>query len=233
MDKNIQEYKYKFNFRNGDYKEFTIKLNKTDLILISSKDDYLPPWTKLDFQQCTNCPLDINEHPYCPIAKNLVSLLYCFHNYRSFEEATISCETKERTYSKTTSIQEGLSSMIGIYMVASGCPIMNKLKPMVNFHLPFSSLEETCFRVLSTYLLAQYFLAKQNKKPDWELNNLLSTYEEIKILNKCMIRRIKSISNKDANINAIVILDCFASFIPLSINDNQLEEFESLFKPYF
>ena len=55
-------------------------------------------------------------------------------------------------------------SLIGIYMVTSGCPIMDKLRPMARFHLPFASTEETIYRAISTYLLGQYFLEQKGKK---------------------------------------------------------------------
>jgi len=52
-------------------------------------------------------------------------------------------------------------------------PIFEKLKPMVRFHLPFASIEETKYRAISMYLLAQYFLYQQGSQPDWDLKNWL------------------------------------------------------------
>ena len=53
-------------------------------------------------------------------------------------------------------VQMGVSSLLGVIMTTSGCPIMAQLKPMVRFHLPFASLEETIFRMVSMHLVAQY-----------------------------------------------------------------------------
>jgi hypothetical protein len=110
--------------------------------------------------------------------------------------------------------------MIGIYMVTSGCPILSNLKPMVRFHLPFASIEETIYRSASTYLLGQYFKMKKGLQPDWNLTGLAEIYKEIQKVNIGMAARIRSISPKDANINAIVELDVFAKELPDNIQED-------------
>ena len=99
-------------------------------------------------------------------------------------------------------------------MVTSGCPTMKILRPMVRQHLPFATLEETVFRSVSSYLLAQYFQNKKGEIPDWKLQGLLQSYSEIQILNSGMAHRIRSISEKDAGTNAVVVLDVFAKDHP-------------------
>ncbi|MDN5353885.1 MAG: hypothetical protein PWQ09_641 [Candidatus Cloacimonadota bacterium] len=47
-------------------------------------------------------------------------------------------ESKNRNYVKDTTIQRGVSSMLGMFLVSSGCPVLTKLKPVVKFHLPFA-----------------------------------------------------------------------------------------------
>ena len=37
-------------------------------------------------------------------------------------------------------------------MALSGCPVLEQLKPMARFHLPFASVEETIYRAASMYL---------------------------------------------------------------------------------
>ena len=77
----------------------------------------------------------------------------------SHEMVTVTVRTDERTFTKETMIQHGLSPLVGIIMTTGGCPIMEHLKPMVRFHLPFASLEETIFRMVSMYLMVQYYRA--------------------------------------------------------------------------
>lgn len=61
--------------------------------------------------------------------------------------------TEERTYSKDTLLQQGLASLLGIVMTTSGCPVLEPLKPMVRFHLPFATLTETVYRMVSMCLV--------------------------------------------------------------------------------
>src|SRR5262249_45179319 len=75
------------------------------------------------------------------------------------------------------------SSLIGIFMVTSGCPVMNKLRPMVDTHLPFMTSAESTYRVISMYLLAQFFRQRQGRKPDWALEGLLGVLEAAKETN--------------------------------------------------
>jgi len=118
-------------------------------------------------------------------------------------------------------------------MVTSECPFMTKLKPMVRYHLPFSTMQETLYRVMSMYLLAQYFLYRQGKTPDWELKNLVKIYDDIQIVNKSLSKRLSNVKMKDAIPNALVKLDLFAKHISTLINRNTLDEIECLFGAYY
>ena len=83
------------------------------------------------------------------------------------------------------------------------------------------------------YLLAQYFLHKRGRQPDWELHDLVEMYQEIKIVNKYFSQRLSNIHLEDASLNALAILDWFAEMLTFSIHKNDLNEIESLFAAYF
>jgi len=229
----IITYNYRFTLEDGVEREFKVKLDKRTLRLIQTGNTADPKWAELKNFKCKNCSLKEDEHKFCPIAVNLVDLIDFFKSSIAYEEADVLIETDEREYKKHTSLQAGLSSLIGIYMVTSGCPIMEKLKPMVRHHLPFATLEETRYRVTSMYMLAQYFLHKRGKKPDWEFKELINIYEDIRIVNKNFCNKLTNIGVEDASINALVRLDVFADSVPFSINENMLEEIELLFNAYF
>lgn len=228
----IITYHYKFILANGVQREFEVKLDNKTLNLIPCERKSYPQWTKLKYFKCPNCSLDEKQHKFCPIAINLVGLIDFFKNSISYEEADVIVESQGRKYMKHTTLQKGISSLLGIYMVTSGCPITEKLKPMVRHHLPFTTLEETEYRVLSMYLLAQYFLYKRGKKPDWELKGLTNLYENIRTVNKNFCKRFSDIK-KDASINALIILNNFADMMTFLIDENMLNEIELLFNAYF
>ncbi len=222
------EFDYIFNIPDKEDMYFNIALNPKTL-------NYLPPaeiqtaaWAELENEKCVNCPLNSETHQFCPIALNLVNILPKFKDIYSYEQTTVTVNTPDRSYSAKTTLQRGLGSMLGIYMVSSGCPIMAKLKPMVRYHLPFASIEETVFRAASTYLLGQYFKHKKGEKADWSLENLSLIYEEVQKVNMAMAERLRSIPAKDANINALIVLDIFAKEMPMNI-EISLKPLEYLF----
>jgi hypothetical protein len=223
---------YIFRFENDLIKEFTVNLDSQTLDIISEESPELPEWTRLNYSKCVNCPLDEDSNKYCPVARNLTGINEEFKDYFSYENVDVSVATNERKYVKATSLQEGLSSLIGIIMVTSGCPVLEYLKPMARFHLPFATFLETIFRTSSTYFTAQYFLRQRGKPFDVSLEGLKKIYNEIGQVNRDFSQRLADASNKDASINALVNLDCFASMIPFQLEE-MLKEIESFFSAYF
>lgn len=222
-------YKYFFLFQDGRKGTFEIYLDAKTLKFIPQKALKPSPWTKLTHHQCQNCPLNAEDHPECPLALNLAGIMQTFSGSHSFDNVHVMVETKDRTYSKNTTLQNALSAMLGIYMVTSDCPVMSSLKPMVRFHLPFASVEETIFRSVTTYLLGQYFKHKSGEKADWDLENLMNNYKKIQMVNMGLSQRMRSIVDKDANLNALVVLDVFAKELPYSI-EKSLKELKYLFE---
>jgi len=225
-------FRYRFKRSDGTEKDFDLVLDQETLRLVPHQKGSVPPWTELTHQQCPNCPLETTQHKYCPVAFNLSEVIDFFQQSISYEEVEVTIETKERSYFKKTPLQKGISSLLGIYMVTSGCPVLDKLKPLARFHLPFASLEETQYRVLSMYLLAQYFLKKRGKEPDWDLKELPKIYDEIRIVNKAFCERLKSLKGEDAVPNAVIILNNFAEAISFAVSKDALRRMEKIFSAY-
>ena len=225
-------YNYKFIFKDEVEKEFNIVLDRVTLNIIQTGNKIKPEWTKLSCFKCPNCILDKTKHEYCPVAVNMVEVIDYFSNLASKESVAVIVTSEERKYRKRVTLQQGVSSLIGIYMVTSGCPILEKLKPMVRFHLPFASIEETKYRAISMYLLAQYFLYQQGSQPDWDLKELAEAYENISVVNENFCKRLRTIEGKDATLNAVVVLDIFAAGVNFSIDSRMVDDLDYLFKGY-
>ncbi|KAB2909669.1 MAG: hypothetical protein LC102_02240 [Ignavibacteriales bacterium] len=231
-DEEVLFFNYKFKFKD-EVKEFPVYLNRSDLSIIQDpKEDLEIEWALMETFACPHCPLDPKVHKYCPLAQNLYRVLKEFSNFNSFEKVEVEVTTVARKYVKETPLQGGLSSLIGILMPASGCPIMGKLKPMLHTHLPFATLDETQIRVFSMYLLSQYLKMKKGEKPDWEMNKLVDIYEDIAILNKNVSKQIIKLSEKDAGINGLIILHNFAEYVTFTINEKLVEEIEYFMKGF-
>lgn len=222
---------YTFSFPDGSRKSFPVVLNKGDLSLRKETAADLPLWVILGYHQCENCPLDRSRTPYCPVAVNIAGIVDEFKNFVSHEKARVSVEVEERVYSRETTVQQGLTPLLGIIMTTSGCPVLEQLKPMVRFHLPFASLTETIFRMASMFLMAQFLRAQEGKSAVWSLDGLTRVYVEVGKVNRDFAQRLRVAAKKDANVNALVNLDCFATMVPLAADDT-LREIRPYFAPY-
>jgi len=167
------------------------------------------------------------------VAVNLAEVVEFFEDYPSIQTASVSVETSTRIIlRKQSKLFPGLSSMIGIFMVTSGCPIMDPLRPMARFHLPFADTDETIYRAFSMYALAQCLRQAKSQEPDWNFEKLRMIYSEINTLNIDFAQRLRNDSVNEATTNAITSLDCFAQQIDFSISEDMLDEIESLFEGY-
>ncbi|MCK5083684.1 MAG: hypothetical protein KAR31_12310, partial [Candidatus Omnitrophica bacterium] len=226
-------YQYQFKFGNNDFKEFALTLDRQNLRPINTKKNTPPAWTELKCNKCPNCPLDEKKFKHCPAATGVSEAIEFFKEMTSTEEANILVKTAERNYSADLTGTAGISSMMGLIMASSGCPILGKLKPLVRNHLPFASNKETVYRSLGMYLLSQYFVAKTGKTPDWKLKGFTQLYEDINVVNKAFCSRLREPTVEDANLNALIKLDCFAQQIGLTISEGNIEDLKNLFKAYF
>lgn len=222
-------YHYRFRFGGGQEKEFRLALDRHTLNLLSPGAESCPSWAELAFCRCDHCLLEAPQNKYCPAAASLSGVVKAFGSAVSYEKTDILIETAERTYAKHTTLQKGLSSLVGILMVTSGCPVMEKLKPMVRFHLPFADETETKYRVMSMYLLAQFFRKRLGKEADWEMKDLVRIYENVRLVNRGIAKRLSGIKIEDASVNSLLILDCFADAVNFSLNREQLADLEALF----
>ena len=230
-DSDIIKYHYTFAFDEHRDCQFEILISKQDISLIEKKKESYPSWAELDSFKCPNCPLDSDEVKYCPMAASISDPVEAFLDIVSYEEVDVTVECDERTYRRKGALQEGLSSLMGLYMATSGCPNLKKLRPMAANHLPFASVDETIYRVLSTYALAQAMRKSSGLESDEGFDGLMDLYENIGVVNEQFCQRLMHLQCEDSNVNAVLILNNFAQFVPLSIDEDMLNELKSsLFK---
>jgi len=140
--------------------------------------------------------------------------------------------TDERTISQETTAQKGISSLVGLLIAASGCPHAAYFKPMARFHLPLASENETFYRATGMYLLAQYFLRRENQDSELGLEGLKEIYRNLHLLNTMIAERIRMATDTDSSVNAVILLDMISHLVPL-ILDEQLDKIRHLFDAYF
>jgi len=111
----------------------------------------------------------------------------------------------------------------------SGCPHTKFLRPLARFHLPFANEQETVFRSLSANLLMQYVSNSQNggDKPI-NFDQLNESYANLSIVNGFLAERLRDGVERDAALNAVIILDGLALITPEN-TDGSFEDLEDVF----
>jgi len=221
---------YDFILTNGQQKRFEILLDSDTLLMIRQEQASKPNWTRLEYHQCENCPLDTTTTTHCPVAVNIADIVEEFKDMVSSDECKARCHTPERIYLKKTSIMEGLTSIFGIIMATSNCPVLDFFKPMARFHLPFSTAEETMVRSTSMFLLRQYFKTGEDNNPGHYIKKLEEHYAKVKTVNEGLFKRISTVGSEDADKNAIVMLHSLSQLLCVEINYS-LDSLKYLFDP--
>lgn len=219
---------YSFEFKDGRSCTFPVDLERAHRPRANA--GVPSPWTRLDFHQCGNCPLQASRHPHCPAAVDVEEIALTFRDVPSFERAWVRVQTPERAYCKECDVQTGLRSLLGLIMASSACPILRQLEGLARYHLPFASLAETVFRTTGAYLLRQYFVFQAGGTPDLELRGLHALYAQLHTVNRCFQTRLAHASHQDANLNAIGSLLHLAMGVSLSLEE-QVEELRCVFGP--
>jgi len=223
------DYVYEFVFQDGTSKKVSVSLEYETLNVINKPRDRYPGWTALEYCKCPNCPLEEDEHPQCPVAKTLVHVIDALKDVPSDDNVTVRVRSKARTYQCETTTKRGMSGILGLAMASSGCPILGRLKPMVETHLPFATPDETTYRILGMYLMAQYFAYRRGERADWELEELLDFFEEVQTVNVSFCNRLSAIDSEGSAVDAVAILEDMANFTGFLIQSDELGRLESIF----
>lgn len=222
---------YRFTLADGSREVFPLELDAQTLELCVEQPEELPEWTDLAFHQCPHCRLSPEQHPYCPLAANIADIVTHFDHLISYVRVHLDVITPERVTSQDTSAQQAVSSLMGLMIANSGCPHTVFFKPMARFHLPLATVQETMFRAVSIYLIAQYFLRQEGRPADFELKGLKKIYENIHLVNRATADRLRSISHSDLPANAVILLDLYTKAFPFTA-EKILKNLRSLFAPY-
>lgn len=217
---------YEFEFEDKTTWKYDLQFDEEQrLVPLQSKT--VRPWTQLSHHKCSHCPLKSADHPQCPVARDIDSIVEESKGCFSYKVAKVTVRTPERDYVKTGATQQGLQSIFGLIMASSACPHLAWFRPLARFHLPFAALDETLFRVLSLQLLSEFF-SKQRLEAAASTENIAKLYKAVEIVNHTFIGRVRSYCSGDADKNALAGLDLFAQLFEL----HQQSDFKPLQK-YF
>ena len=206
-----------------DEHAFNYKIELERDRLTTAQQTELHAWTRLEHQQCSNCPLGKERYSHCPAAADLQAVVEDFRGLPAFKKALVHVRTNEREYSKMVNLEEGLRSLLGVIMATSACPILAQLKPMANNHLPFASSSEFTLRTISMYLMRELFNERDGKEPDWALTGLTEDFKALQLVNQALWHRIHDACAGDTNLKAFLSFFSMASSMTYSL-ETQLQK---------
>ncbi|WP_252271499.1 DUF6901 family protein [Pseudomonas subflava] len=186
-----------------------------------------PKWTRLEHNQCSNCPLSKDQYSRCPAAVDLHRVIEDFHGLPAVKKAHVWVRTPEREYTKQVGLEEGLRSLLGVIMATSACPVLGRLRPMAQNHLPFASSQEFILRTISLYLARQYFNFREGRRPDWELKGLVRQFQQLQLVNQAFWQRILDVCEGDSNLKAFLTFFSMSSSLTVSM-ETQLQKIRPL-----
>jgi len=182
-----------------------------------------PHWTRLEHQRCANCPLSREQFSHCPAAVDLHRVIEDFQGLPAVQKALVWVRTPEREYTKVVGLEEGLRALLGVIMATSACPVLARLKPMAQQHLPFANNREFVLRAVSLYLARQYFNLREGRYADWELRGLVRSFQQLQLVNQAFWQRIHDTCKGDSNLKAFLTFFSMASSLTVSL-ETQLQK---------
>lgn len=222
---------YQFELPDDHVEKFELIFDAKTIEILPGKQTDTPFWVNLAYHQCPHCPLTVESHPLCPVALNLSTAINRFDRVMSFETVDVKVINSERQVLQKTSAQEGISSLMGLLIAGSSCPLTHFFKPMARFHLPFANKDETMWRAAATFLLARYFTREGLQAEDMTLEGLSKIYDDIATLNDHVVERLRAATSRDSAVNALVHLDVYAKFLTPPLEDT-LDLIKPIFKPF-
>jgi hypothetical protein len=216
---------------------FRVTLDPFSDTYIFSEDEIAPEWTHLETFKCSHCPLSSEDYELCPLAERLIPFVNKLSHLNSTEELRVDITQYDRTKQMVASVQDILSSLLGLFIATSDCPHTHFLRPMAYFHLPLADADETIYRVMSMYRLAQFFKKVRTGRAYAGFGKLEYLYEQMTEVNHRLSERmrmaLKDIDQRqDGTINAIAMLDALSQYVPASLAD-ATEELEPIFMGYW
>jgi hypothetical protein len=172
----------------------------------------LPAWARLEADKCPHCPLASVPGAHCPAAADLVPVVERFSALSSIDRLDVLVVTPQYEARKRTDTQTALSALMGLILATGACPILGRMRPLAQTHMPFATPTEMVYRIVSMHLVGCYLRGEPVG-----LDGLEEFFADIDQLNYAFAGRLNRAVQRDAGINALVALHARSMLASLSI----------------
>jgi hypothetical protein len=204
-----QNVVYLFRLEDGAEHRFEVEIDRPS----AAPGSGLPAWTALEQSRCPHCPLPLTPGAVCPAAADLAPVVSRFSALASIERAEVSVLSAEREVRKRTDVQTALSGLMGLILASSACPILRRLRPLAQTHLPFTPQTETLYRVAAMHLFGCFLRGEPAS-----LDGLQRFFDDLDRLDRAFAERLRAAAEKDASLNALLMLHARALMVSLSLD---------------
>lgn len=176
-------------------------------------------WLQLDTHKCSQCTLKKENHPLCPVAKNLSKYASELFHRHSTDIVSISLwEDSGRHLSlEHIPLQDVTGELVRMAVFQSECPIGRRVKKALEFVPPFPTDQET------TKAFALFFAMQQlqtGKKANDVTQEQIIYLDSLHELFENLSRRVRAITRGDAGVNGVMIYHSLMMLVSLSLPEN-------------
>jgi len=184
----------------------------------------LPEWTRLEADKCPHCPLPDAPGAHCPAAADLVPLVEKFSALSSIDRIDVHVVTPEYEARKRTDTQTALRALMGLILATGACPILGRMRPLAHMHMPFATVTEMVYRIVSMHLLGHFLRGEP-----MGLDGLKEFFSDIDRLNHAFAGRLNRAAQRDASVNALLALHSHSTLAGMSI-EPEMENIHAWFQ---
>jgi hypothetical protein len=184
----------------------------------------LPEWTRLEADKCPHCPLPNAPGAHCPAAADLVPLVEKFSALSSIDRIDVHVVTPQYEARKRTDTQTALRALMGLILATGACPILGRMRPLAQTHMPFATPTQVVYRIVSMHLLGHFLRGEPVG-----LDGLDAFFSDIDRLNHAFSARLKRAMQRDAGINALLALHSHNMLARMTI-ETEMENIRAWFR---
>ena len=184
----------------------------------------LPEWTRLEVDKCPHCPLPNAPGAHCPAAADLVPLVEKFSALSSIDRIDVHVVTSQYEARKHTDTQTALRALMGLILATGACPILGRMRPLAQTHMPFATPTQAVYRIVSMHLMGHFLRGEPV-----DLVGLDGFFSDIDRLNHAFFDRLKRAVQRDAGINALLALHSHSMLASMTI-EPEMENIRAWFQ---
>jgi hypothetical protein len=99
-------------------------------------------WTRLEVDRCPHCTLAHARSAHCSAAVDLVPFVERFSALYSIDPIDVQVVATQYEVRKHADAQTALRILMGLILVTSACPILERMRPLAHMHMPFATTAE-------------------------------------------------------------------------------------------